>query len=73
MTRPTQKSRIRAVLSDGHWHGMDDFGRDAYTARNRISELKREGASIESRRASGHPWHEYRLVGAQASLPLGGA
>lgn len=70
--RSTQKGRILAVLSDGRWHGLPDFGRDAYTARNRIGDLKRDGYEIEPRRAHGHPWHEYRLMRGQASLALGG-
>lgn len=58
----TQKGRILAILADGGWHGLRDFGHDGYTARNRIGELRRDfGYEIESRKAHGHRWHEYRL------------
>lgn len=56
----TQRERILAVLSDGCWHGLPDFGSDAYTARNRIGEL-RETYIIDGRRAAGARWWEYRL------------
>ena len=66
MTPPrpgTQKARILKVLADGHWHGPNDFGRDFYTCRNRVGELRRDhGYRIESRRVKGERWHEYRLA-----------
>ena len=56
----TQRERILAVLMDGRWHGLPDFGDDAYTARNRIGEL-RHTHDIRGRRATGYRWWEYRL------------
>jgi hypothetical protein len=58
--RETQADRIVAVLSDFRWHGLDDFGRDAYTARNRIGEERKRGLRIIGRRRSGERWWEYR-------------
>lgn len=58
--KTTQRERILAVLSDGQWHGLPDFGDDGYTARNRIGEL-RGRYQIEGRRAEGVRWWEYRL------------
>jgi len=66
----TQKGRILAVLSDGHWHGgYEAFGNDFHTVSQRIGELKALGYHIEARHRHGSKIAEYRWV-QEAQVPI---
>jgi hypothetical protein len=62
IVRETQADRILRVLGDGRWHTIADFGRDAYTGRNRIGEMRAAGVNIEGRKREGSRLWEYRLA-----------
>jgi hypothetical protein len=49
IVRETQADRILRVLGDGRWHTIADFGRDAYTGRNRIGEMRAAECGIRER------------------------
>lgn len=66
--KETQAERILDVLADGGWHALPDFGSDAYTARNRISELRARGVSIEGRKREGERIWEYRQADLEERL-----
>lgn len=63
MKRPTQKQRILAVLSDGRWHTSAELYRTGCVLHSRISDLRKDGYSIERRGVAGigAEAHEYRL------------
>ena len=56
-----QRQLILDILHDRAWHTIADFGVAAYTGRNRISELRRQGYAIEGRKRDGSRLWEYRL------------
>ena len=62
----TIKEKILYVLRRQEWVNTNewmDLGREFYTARNRISEINREGEHfIDSRQVEWGKIHEYRLV-----------
>jgi biotin operon repressor len=65
----TQKQRIMLHLRTQEWVCVSSLPLDlAYTARNRISELRREGVEIESSPCRTHQHHagvsRYRLAQA---------
>lgn len=66
-TRPTQATRILAILRDGEWHSTAAlFDRTRITrVPARIHELRRDGYAIEVERRrgpGGAMWAYYRLV-----------
>ena len=61
MSEPTQVERILRKLREPGWHPGPSFGQDYRELSARLSELKREGIFVKSRREKGKRTHEYRL------------
>jgi len=57
----TQRERIIRKLRQPGWHPGPSFGQDYRELSARLSELKREGIFVKSRREKGKRTHEYRL------------
>lgn len=61
MSNPTQAERILRKLNQGGWHPGPSFGQDYRELSARLSELKRQGIFVKSRRQKGKRTHEYRM------------
>ena len=61
MSEPTQRERILRKLNQGGWHPGPSFGQDYRELSARLSELKRQGIFVKSRKMKGKRTHEYRM------------
>ena len=57
----TQRERILRKLNQGGWHPGPSFGQDYRELSARLSELKRQGIFVKSRRQNGKRTYEYKM------------
>jgi hypothetical protein len=63
-TKPTQKEKIVALLSDGRWHSTIELHAICWRYGARLWDLRRDGYVFEKRRTPDPRIEEWRLVSA---------